>query len=293
MQRPTRTLLLACAVLLGGWLPAVPAGAADLQIVALGTSFTAGKGVGLGEAFPAKLEKLLREQGEPVRVANQGVNGDTTLDLQRRLERAVPPGTAIVILEFALGNDRRRGLSTEDTVRNTGDLVAALVARKAQVLLVIRAGTPQALARHVAWFSDTVARYGIAHIAIEQPESSLQADHQHPSADAHGQIAASMVAPVKALMALARAGAQGPAALQAPASTTAGTHRGIASVQAHIAWGGGPAVTGRVQGVGAASGLPWGSRRKAEASNPRACARCSSALMRASASTGWRARIQA
>jgi lysophospholipase L1-like esterase len=200
MRWTVRPLPFAWALLLGMLLCTMQAQSADMRIVALGTSFTAGKGVGTNEAFPAKLEKLLREQGLAVQITNQGMNGNTTLDLLRRLDAAVPQGVSIAILEYALGNDRKRGLSTEDTVRNTSDIVARLMARNIRVLLVIRGANPGALARHTEWFHDTLAKYDMAYIAIEQPESTLQSDHQHPTAQAHGQIAGSMVAPLKVLV---------------------------------------------------------------------------------------------
>jgi acyl-CoA thioesterase-1 len=172
----------------------------DIRIVALGTSFTAGKGVGYGDAFPAKLEKLLNAAGEHVQISNQGMNGDTTLGLLARLANAVPAGTQIVILEYALGNDRRRGIGTEATVKNCDDIVSKLVARNIQVLLVMRGAGPHEVAKRAEWFHETISRYGISSIGIEQPDSTLQSDGQHPTAAAHADIAASMAGPVTALI---------------------------------------------------------------------------------------------
>jgi len=79
--------------------------AANGQVVALGASNTAGKGVSSQDAYPAQLEAMLREKGFAVTVANAGVSGDTTAGMLTRLDSAVPQGTRVVILQPG-GNDR-------------------------------------------------------------------------------------------------------------------------------------------------------------------------------------------
>ena len=61
----------------------------SIHIVAFGTSFTNGKGVSRKDAWPAKLEAKLIAQGLPVQVSNQGINGNSTLDLLNRLNSDV------------------------------------------------------------------------------------------------------------------------------------------------------------------------------------------------------------
>lgn len=77
-------------------------------VVALGASNTYGKGVSRGQDYPAQLQALLRAKGLDVRVTNAGINGDTTGGMLARLDRAVPKGTSVVILQPG-GNDRRKG----------------------------------------------------------------------------------------------------------------------------------------------------------------------------------------
>lgn len=176
----------------------------EVQIVALGTSFTNGKGVSRSDAWPAKLEAKLKAEGLSVHVSNQGVNGDTTIDLKRRLAKAVPQGTSIVILEYAVGNDRHAGIAIKETVKNVDEIVSQLVSRNTQVLLVMRAKDSEGLQHRAKQFRGTISKFGISTINIEQPDSSLLPDRQHPTAEAHTQIAASMVVPVKALIAKAK-----------------------------------------------------------------------------------------
>jgi acyl-CoA thioesterase-1 len=82
-------------------------GAQAATIVALGASNTFGKGVSRGQAYPAQLEALLRARGLNAHVINAGINGDTTGGMLARLDRVVPKGTSVVILQPG-GNDRRK-----------------------------------------------------------------------------------------------------------------------------------------------------------------------------------------
>lgn len=90
--------------------------AATIQIVALGASNTAGKGVGEAAAWPAHLEAMLRAKGYDVTVRNAGISGDDTSRMVSRLSSAVPDGTQLVIMEKAASNDRKRGVNTEANV---------------------------------------------------------------------------------------------------------------------------------------------------------------------------------
>ena len=104
-----RKLLLFAALLLTSL-----AGAADTagaQIVAIGASNVAGRGVSSSEAWPARLEGLLAARGRKVHVGNAGINGDTNAGMLARLDSAVPGGTKIVLLDRLGGgwNARRKG----------------------------------------------------------------------------------------------------------------------------------------------------------------------------------------
>ena len=59
---------------------------ADAQVVCLGASNTAGKGVSQQEAYPAQLEIMLRARHYDGGVANAGVSGDTTWGMLNRLD---------------------------------------------------------------------------------------------------------------------------------------------------------------------------------------------------------------
>ena len=100
--------IFATALLTGCWLFAAIGAASAATVVALGASNTFGKSVARSQAYPVQLEALLRARGLDVQVVNAGINGDTTGGMLARLERAVPKGTSLVILQPG-GNDRRKG----------------------------------------------------------------------------------------------------------------------------------------------------------------------------------------
>jgi acyl-CoA thioesterase I len=83
-----------------------PSAAEPVNIVAVGASNTSGWGVGEQNAYPARLQALLRARGIEAKVINAGVPYDTTGAMLRRIDFAVPHGTHLVILQPG-GNDRR------------------------------------------------------------------------------------------------------------------------------------------------------------------------------------------
>jgi acyl-CoA thioesterase-1 len=123
-------VLLTLALLAG----AMPAGAADRVIVALGDSLTAGLGVAADEAYPAVLEARLRQAGFAYRVVNAGVSGDTSAGGLRRLPWVLRARPEIVIV--ALGaNDGLRGLPAAALRDNLTAIVTRLREAGARVLL--------------------------------------------------------------------------------------------------------------------------------------------------------------
>lgn len=128
----TLALLLACSSNDG---PIAP-GSNDSApvVVALGDSLTAGPGLRESEAWPALIQERIRTGGLPHRMVNAGVSGDTTADGLARLDRALVPGTAVLIV--ALGaNDGIRGVPVAEVERNLATIIERVQARNIRVLL--------------------------------------------------------------------------------------------------------------------------------------------------------------
>ena len=68
------------------------AGTAQAQIVAIGASNVAGRGVSSSDAWPAQLQGMLAAKGRNVQVTNAGISGDTNAGMLARLDSAVPRG---------------------------------------------------------------------------------------------------------------------------------------------------------------------------------------------------------
>jgi acyl-CoA thioesterase I len=110
------------------------ANAAPLRIVAIGASNTHGWFVGNQGAYPAQLQALLRAKGIDAQVTNAGVPFETTGMMLRRIDKDVPNGTDIVILEPG-GNDRRFFGTKEQRAANIAEMERRLHARSINVIV--------------------------------------------------------------------------------------------------------------------------------------------------------------
>jgi acyl-CoA thioesterase I len=106
-----------------------------ILIVALGASNTYGEGVERGESYPAQLERLLRAAGHNVRILNAGVYGNKTGQMLERLDKDVPAGTHLVILQPS-GNDRK---AEAERTTNIDEIMQRLSARGIKTILLERA----------------------------------------------------------------------------------------------------------------------------------------------------------
>ena len=112
----------------------VVANAAPVRIVAIGASNTHGWYVGNQGAYPAQLQALLRAKGIDAQVSNAGVPFETTGMMLRRIDKDVPDGTDIVILEPG-GNDRRFFGTKEQRAANIAEMERRVQARSISVIV--------------------------------------------------------------------------------------------------------------------------------------------------------------
>lgn len=164
-------------------------GAQSYTIVALGDSLTSGHGIGRSNAYPARLERLLREAGLPFEVLNHGVSGDTTAGGVRRLGPALDANPHILIV--ALGaNDGLRGVPVADVRRNLEQILEAAQARGITVLLCGMEAFPlygwQYTLDFHQIFPDLAAKYGVRLVpfllaGVVGNQTMLQPDFVHPN----------------------------------------------------------------------------------------------------------------
>ena len=117
--------------------------AETINIVALGDSNTWGMGQGntpggvpAGEAYPAKLERALRARGWDVSVSNQGAAGQTARDAVYSLDRRIPAGTKITIIELGLNDRNLLGASPPDIASSLTEIIRRVRAKGSAIILV-------------------------------------------------------------------------------------------------------------------------------------------------------------
>jgi acyl-CoA thioesterase-1 len=129
------TALTAAAAFTGGAAAGeANSGNKPVKMVVLGDSLSAGLGLSAADAFPAKLQKALKDKGINVEMANAGVSGDTASGGRDRLDWSVPEGTRAVIVELG-ANDALRGADPKQTRAALDAIIRKLKERKIAVLL--------------------------------------------------------------------------------------------------------------------------------------------------------------
>jgi len=164
--------------------------AADCRIAILGDSLTAGYGLSVAEAFPARLEAALQRRGFACTVIDAGVSGDTSAAGAARVAWVLADRPTHLLVELG-GNDALRALPPEQLQTNLERIV--LAARRAGVFVMI-AGmlAPANLgadygAEFAAAYQRVVDRYGVPFYPffldglVGRPEL-FQRDGIHPNA---------------------------------------------------------------------------------------------------------------
>jgi acyl-CoA thioesterase-1 len=151
---------------------------------------SAGFGLPAAAAFPARLEKALKDKGLNVTIDNAGVSGDTASGGLDRLDWSVPVGTQGVILELG-ANDALRGIDPKVTRAALEEILKRLKARNVAVLLCGMVAPPNYGADYAAQFNaifpDLAKTYGVPLYPffldnVAANTKLNQADGMHPTA---------------------------------------------------------------------------------------------------------------
>jgi len=177
----------------------------QIEILAFGDSLTAGYGLPIGDGFTDQLEVWLNENlGQPVKVINGGVSGDTSSGGRARLDWALAPIKGgkpdLVILELG-ANDALRGVSPDLTRGNIEAMVKTLSERRIPVLITGMFATPSWGTKYGQAFDgifpDVAAKYSVPlypfFLEGVATDSALnQADGLHPTKEGVAIIVAKM-----------------------------------------------------------------------------------------------------
>jgi acyl-CoA thioesterase-1 len=105
-------------------------------ILFLGTSLTAGYGIGAEFAYPALIQQKLDSLNYPLRVVNAGLSGETSAGGLRRIDWSLQQPIAILVLELG-ANDGLRGLPISSLRRNLREIIERTRKRYPDAAIVI------------------------------------------------------------------------------------------------------------------------------------------------------------
>jgi acyl-CoA thioesterase-1 len=152
------------------------ASAAQVTVVALGTSNSKGRGLSASESYPAQLQALLRAEGYDVRIINMGVNGDSTAGILARV-KSVPQGTRLVLVEYAKGNEDRHHITNSSA--NMAEIRSELAARNIKSI-------------------DITGAISLAFVRARGNGGLINAGGPHLNAAAYGEVARQVLSEVEA-----------------------------------------------------------------------------------------------
>jgi acyl-CoA thioesterase-1 len=185
-----------------------PCAAAQVKILALGTSLTQGYGLPPGTDFTVVLQAKLKASGIDATVINAGVSGDTSAGGLARLDWSLADHPNAVIVELG-SNDALRGTDPAETEKNLGAILARLKAVHIPALLcgmkAPRNLGPEYAAQFDAIYPKLAKQYGailypfiLDGVALD-PKLN-QADGMHPDPAGVKIIVARMLPYVKRLV---------------------------------------------------------------------------------------------
>ena len=181
----------------GAAQPATPADGGDVRIVAFGDSLTAGLGLPVEQAYPARLQERLERAGYSAHVVNAGVSGETTAGGLRRMDWSLAGDVEILILALG-GNDGLRGLPVEQMRDNLARMISAALDSGARVLLAGMEAPPNFGAdyadRFRGAFEQLAAEYDVVFVpflleGVAGIADLNQADGIHPNAQGAERVA--------------------------------------------------------------------------------------------------------
>ena len=167
------------------------------RIAVIGDSLAVGQGIGSEQAYPAVLERLLRQDGWSIEMRTFGASGDTTADGIDSVRQSIEwlPHVTIVALG---GNDGIRGLRPQQVEHNLRRMIMNAKAGGARVILTGMRAMPRHGARYERRFENTFYRvatdtgadlmpfllHGVAGI-----DELNQRDRVHPNVEGAEQVA--------------------------------------------------------------------------------------------------------
>jgi len=168
----------------------------------MGTSLTAGYGVGEEVAFPALLQQRIDSAGLRYHVDNAGVSGETSAGGLRRTDWLLQKVPDVLVLELG-ANDGLRGIDPADLQQNLDQILTRARASSADMAIVILGmEAPPNLgagytSRFRSVFRDLSAKYDAVLVPFllegvaGEPALNIE-DGIHPNIEGHRIVAATI-----------------------------------------------------------------------------------------------------
>lgn len=218
--RPARFLALGL-LLVGCQQPPAPAPTPVVQektVVAFGDSLTEGLGVAPDKAYPAQLERRLRQDGFDWKVVNAGISGETSSGALTRLDWVIGQLKPQVLILESGANDGLRGIDPALTEQNLSAMLDVLKARKVRVLLAGMRVLKNSGKDYEAKFAGVYPRLASQHSVALFPfflegvagkRELNQADQIHPTEKGYSLIVDRLAPPLEVLLQGERSGPPG------------------------------------------------------------------------------------
>jgi acyl-CoA thioesterase-1 len=179
-------------------------------IIFFGDSLTAGYGLDPDEAYPALIQKKLDATGQPWRVVNAGLSGETTAGGLRRLDWILRQPVDIFVIELG-GNDGLRGIASETSRANLQLMIERVRAKYPHAAIVL-AGMqlptnlgPEHTRQFAAMYPELAQANRVTLIpflldGVGGVPRLNQADGIHPTAEGHCLVAETVWKAIKELL---------------------------------------------------------------------------------------------
>ncbi|MGH8436725.1 MAG: arylesterase [Pseudomonas sp.] len=162
-------------------------------ILFVGTSLTAGYGLGAQFAYPALIQAKIDSAGLPYRVINAGISGETSAGGLRRIEWALQQPVSVLVLELG-ANDGLRGLDTDSLEHNLDQIIRRTRAKypDSEIVIAGMQAPPNLGADYTHEFRAVYGRLADRHNAVFIPfllegvagnPALNQSDSMHPTAE--------------------------------------------------------------------------------------------------------------
>jgi acyl-CoA thioesterase-1 len=180
-------------------------------IVFVGTSLTAGYGIGAERAYPAVLQQKLDSAQLPFRVRNAGISGETSAGGLRRIDWVLQTPIDVLVLELG-ANDGLRGLDPAQMEENLDAIIRRTrdAYPDADVLLLGMEAPPNLGRTYTDRFRNVYRELAEEHDAVLVPfllegvagvPALNQADGLHPTAEGQRRMAETVWAALQTIVA--------------------------------------------------------------------------------------------